>query len=295
MIRWRALVLVAVVGLLAGCGSGSPFGGGADRPHQQARDALARYDQAVREAGGLPTFVPVGELTGQIGNWEPENGDNKLSLMDGRVVAVGPLPALTQSTGEVRWDSGTVHTLPLISADQALAQIVAAGGSSCPTCTPLQVTGARLATARIQTTRGPATAPAWEYTLRGTAVRVTRVAVARSATVTVTPPPWNSYDPPVGIAIESATTTSSGRQLTVHFTGAPDPGSKPCGADYTAEALESDNAVAVIVTEHPHAADDVCNDVGADRTATVDLARPLGDRAVLESKQGLPVPVTIDA
>ncbi|GAA2643859.1 hypothetical protein GCM10010399_92280 [Dactylosporangium fulvum] len=43
---------------------------------------------------------------------------------------------------------------------------------------PLQVTGARLSTARIQTTRGPATVPAWEYTLQGTAVRLTRVAVA---------------------------------------------------------------------------------------------------------------------
>jgi hypothetical protein len=58
--------------------------------------------------------------------------------------------------------------------------------------TPLQVTGARLSTAKIQTTRGPATVPAWEYTLRWTAIRITRVAVDSSAEVVVTLPPWDA-------------------------------------------------------------------------------------------------------
>jgi len=145
---------------------------------------------------------------------------------------------------------------------------------------------------RIQTTRGLATAPAWEYTLKGTAVRVTRVAVAGSATVTVAAPSWDPYNAPGGLAIESATTTTDGRRLTVAFTGSPDPGSQPCGADYSAQAVESTNAVVVIVLAHRHGGGDTCPGIGARRTSTVDLAEPLGERAVLEVLQGQPVPVT---
>lgn len=75
----------------------------------------------------------------------------------------------------------------------------------------------------------------------------------------------------------------------------PDPGSQQCGADYTGEAVESANAVVVIIIEHPHADTMGCTALGALRTAPVELARPLGDRAVLEVRQGLPVPVTLGA
>jgi hypothetical protein len=298
MNRWRGLVMVALVGLLGGCaqagGGSTPGGSGLGRLQQQAHDALARYDQAVDAAGGLPRFVPVGELTGQIGTWEASTGDNnKLALASGHVVAVVPLPPAPRPTGQVRWDSGVTQTVPLIAAGQALAQLVGSGGSQCGSCEPIQVTAAELGTTRIQTTRGPAVVPAWVFTLRGTTVRVTRVAVAPSATITVTPPSWDPFNPPGGIAIESATTSRSSQELTVTFTGAPDPASQPCGADYTGQAVESANAVVVIVIEHSHAAGETCAGVGANRTATVTLAKPLGERAVLEVQQGLPVPVTI--
>jgi hypothetical protein len=293
------MLWIAAVAVLGGCGPGGDGAGGGPggddpgRLRQQARDALVRYDKAVLDAGGPQSFVPVGDLTGQLGDWEPTNGDNKQALQSGRVVAATALPAAPQPAGKVVWDNGAVQTISLISADEALQQLAAAGAGRCPECVPLEVTGARLTTARIQTTRGPATAPAWEYTLRGTAVRVTRVAVAGSAADKITPPSWDPYNPPGGLAIESATTTTPGRQLTVAFTGAPGPGSQPCGADYSAEAVESANAVVVIVIAHPHAADETCPAIGARRTTTVDLAQPLGERAVLEVQQGLPVPLTI--
>jgi hypothetical protein len=303
MARLPWLLRIAVVVVLGACGpAGSlppgtgPGGEDLDRLRQQARDALARYDKAVGDAGGQQRFVPVGDLTGQLGDWEPANGDNnKGALLSGRVLAAAALPAAPQPTGKVTWESGATQTVPLIAADEALKQLTAAGAGDCPECVPLEVTGARLTTARIQTTRGPAMAPAWEYTLKGTAVRVTRVAVASSATVTVRPPSWDPYNTPGGLAIESATTTTTGRQLTVTFTGAPGPGSQPCGADYSAEAVESANAVVVIIIEQTHATAEACTAVGARRTTTVDLAQPLGERAVLEVRQGLPVPLTITA
>jgi hypothetical protein len=270
-----------------------------DRLRQQAREALARWDKALGASGDRRIFAPVGELTGQVGNWEPDRGDNKAALATGLVVAPeGVLPAGPGGTGEVRWADGTVQSVPVISATQALGQLRAAavGTGDCPGCTALEVTGARLSTVQIQTTRGPATVPAWEFTLRGSAVRVTRVAVDPAGTVTVVPPSWNPYHAPGGLAIQSASTTVGTRVLTVTFTGSPGPGSVPCGIDYTGEAVESASAVVVIVLAHPHGgggAGEACNLIGAPRSTTVELAQPLGERAVLEVQQGMPVPVTI--
>jgi hypothetical protein len=181
-----------------------------------------------------------------------------------------------------------------VSAAQALADIARTAASSCADCVPLQATAARLTTAAIETSRGPATAPAWEFTLEGTKVHATRIAVATADGVTVQPPAWDPNDAPVGISIESARGTVSGTELTVTFVGAPDPASKPCGEDYTAEVVESTTAVVVIVGRHANPTLGACSAVGAIRTATATLAAPLGERAVLEVKEGLPVSVTLD-
>lgn len=131
----------------------------------------------------------------------------------------------------------------------------------------------------------------WEFSLQGTEVRVTRVAVADR--VTVVPPPWDPNNSPVGISIDSATGTVGGRQLTVTFTGAPGTGDQACGADYTAEAVESSSAVVVIVIEHSNGLPVPCSAVGTRRTAEAQLSAPLGGRAVLEAQEGRPVPVLL--
>jgi hypothetical protein len=164
----------------------------------------------------------------------------------------------------------------------------------CQECQPLVITGARPSTARIETTHGPSTAPSWEFALRGTSVIVTRIAVDLETSVTVVPPPWNPNHAPIGISIERATRSPDGMTLSVGFTGAPDTGDKACGADYTAEAVESETAVVVIVAAHggAHGAGG-CLMVGATREATADLAKPLEGRPVLEVQEGRPVPVVV--
>ena len=124
--------------------------------------------------------------------------------------------------------------------------------------------------------------------MQGTVVKVTRVAIANP--VVVSPDEIGSQ---LGLAIDSASASVSGTELTVAFVGAPDPGDKPCGEDYTAEAVESDLAVVVIVTRHPHLTFGACSAVGARRTATASLAAPLGDRVVLDLQHGTPVPVVL--
>jgi len=290
--RLRRFGIVAALALAAGT---SGCGLLPSRDDSEAQAALTRWADAVTAAGGQSAFVPVGELTGQVGDWEEAVGsNNKMTLMAGLVEAAASLPAETPPDGQLRWQDGTTKTVRLFSAQKTLSDLKAdATGSPCPECVPLQITGARLTTGPIDTSRGPAVAPIWEFTLKGTAVRVTRVAIADR--VAVVPPPWDPNNAPVGISIDSATGTVGGQHLTVGFTGAPGAGDQGCGADYTAEAVESPTAVVVIVTEHHHSSffGESCTAVGAFRTAEVALSAPLSDRTVLEVREGRPVAVLL--
>ena len=287
--RRYALVLLATIAV-AGCA----FVPGATDPaaaHQRAQAVLSAWADAVAKAGDHAAVTPVGELTGQIGGWEEAVGDNnKPALMAGMVAVDSPLSDATPPDGEVLWQDGSTTQVPLLSAQEALAAIGRTAAASCPDCTMLLVTDAVLTSGPIQTSRGPATAPIWEFTVQGTAVKVTRVAIANPVVVAPDEGGWG-----LGLAIDSASGSVSGTELTVTFVGAPDPGDKPCGEDYTAEAVESDLAVVVIVTRHPHVAPfgEACSAVGARRTATAALAAPLGDRVVLDLQQGTPVPVVL--
>ena len=79
--------------------------------------------------------------------------------------------------------------------------------------------------------------------------------------------------------------------MTVSFTGSPWPTAQPCGADYAAEPVESGKAVVVILLEEPNGSSGPCTMNAMTRTATLTLAQPLGDRAVLPIR-GDPVSVT---
>jgi len=286
--RYASAMLVALT--LAGCA----FAPGATDPgpaRQRAQAVLSAWADAVAAAGASATVTPVGELTGQIGDWEEAVGDNdKRALMAGMIASDRPLPEEAPSDGDVVWRDGTTTNVPLLAAQQAIVAIESTTDAPCPDCTMLLVTDARLTSGPIETTRGPATAPIWEFVLQGTAVKVTRVAVANPVVVAPDEGGWG-----LGLAIDSASGSVSATELTVAFVGAPDPGDQPCGEDYTAEAVESALAVVVIVTRHPHVGlvPHGCSAVGARRTATATLAAPLGDRVVLDLQQGTPVPVVL--
>jgi hypothetical protein len=117
------LAAIAVAPILVGCV------GNADEPAkipQHAHDALARWADAVAAAGGPSAVVLVGEQTGQVGDWELKVGDNnKSALMTGMVEGDARLPAGVPPDGEVRWQDGTTASVPLKSAQQAVAAIKA--------------------------------------------------------------------------------------------------------------------------------------------------------------------------
>jgi hypothetical protein len=298
------ITLLAILVAVAACATpaGGPGGSGSvlsrdgtqlpqDRLHRQAHDALERWADAIRKSGGA-SIAFVGDLTGQVGAWERALGDNnKAALAAGLVEARAALSDNAPSRDKVRWLDGSEVDVNVLSAADTLDALVAAGAgsASCPNCRALVVGVAQLATGLVDTSRGPANAPAWVFSIEGSAVKVTRIAVDQS--VTVDPPPWNASDPPVGLSIESATGKADSRKLTVLFTGAVKAADQPCGVDYSAEAVESDLAVVVIVHEHPNPTAGACDAVGRTRTAIATLDTALGTRAVLEVKQGLPVSV----
>jgi hypothetical protein len=126
----------------------------------------------------------------------------------------------------------------------------------------------------------------------GSAVKVTRVAIANA--VAVSQLPWDPSFSSVALHVDSAVGSVSGTDVTVSFVGAPEPASKPCGEDHSVEAVESDLAAVVIVVRHVGGVTlGGCSAVGARRTATATLKDPLGDRALLNVDDGQPVPTTV--
>ena len=291
MARFRGFGLAAVFGLVIGvsaCTTASPLSSAqAADAHRQAQAALSRWDAAVAATRGVPGFVLVGESTAMVGDdWGPkiDGGNAKTAWYAGLFVTASPLPADAPPDGNVTWPEGGSMTVPVMSAQQALAEMKAASAGPCPDCTPLEVTGATLKTSQFQTTRGVATVPAWEFSLKDTDVKLVHAAVGGPFVRPPEPTPDDQATPPLwtGLSVEAATLAPDGVTLTVGFGGAQGHGDKACGVDYTAEAVESDNAVVVIVYDHPNTTPVNCAGVGAWRTAQVTLARPFGSRTLID-------------
>src|ERR1035437_6947709 len=262
MARLRGFGMVAVVGLVlgvSGCTAAPASSAQVDEIHRQAQQALARWDAAGAAAAGGSGFVLVGGSSLMVGgDWGPNiDGNNaKMAWYAGLFDVADPLPSEAPPDATIQWQDGTTRAVPVMSAQQAFSDLKAAAVQPCPDCIPLQITGATLTTATFQTSRGPAQAPAWEFSLKDTDVKLDQVAVGGQFTAPPVPTPNDQasgqqmVQPWVGPPVQSATVDASGMTLTVTVIGAPGGGDKPCGADYTAEAIESDTAVVVIVYEH---------------------------------------------
>jgi hypothetical protein len=281
---------VALAAGIAGCTAAGPSSSAQSAEvRQQAKDALARWDAAVAKDPAGSSFVLVGEQTLMIGDdWGPniDGGNAKLAWYAGLFETASPLPIDTPPDAQVHWPNGTTGTVHVISAQRAFDDLKGSAAQPCPECTPLQVTGAKLTTATFTTSRGPVQAPAWEFSLKDTPVKLDQIAVdnrfAPPAAPTVDGLPTEVDGKRIGPRVESATLDATGLKLTANVVGAGGTADKPCGADYTAQAFESDNGVVVVVFEHPNPTPAACTLEGHFRTATVTLTKPLGSRTVLD-------------
>ncbi len=153
-----------------------PTGGLDAIRHQEAVDALARWDAASAAYSGLRLY-PLGEAFGQMGDWEPANARFREAVLARWLSVDAPL-GVPAANGDVRWYDGTTHRLPALSAGEAWDAAGWPVHTPCDGCPIVHVTGAVLGEAVVPTTRGPVAMPVWEYTVDGSAVRLTRPAVA---------------------------------------------------------------------------------------------------------------------
>jgi hypothetical protein len=94
-------------------------------------------------------------------------GREKLAFMSGHFRLAGVLPA-GPLPGMVRWANGTTLRLPLLSARAAFAELAAERPCAVPNaCGQLTVTGAEPGVVTVRTSRGPASVPAWRFTVAG--------------------------------------------------------------------------------------------------------------------------------
>ncbi|MGB6570886.1 MAG: hypothetical protein WBF20_04360, partial [Trebonia sp.] len=178
----------------------------------------------------------------------------------------------------------TTLRLPLLSARAAFAELAAERPCAVPNaCGQLTVTGAEPGVVTVRTSRGPASVPAWRFTVAGLGWKVSEVAVARSAFVVL---PGYGQIPPAGRdtrgVSELTAVSGNGRALRLIFTGGA------CDAAWGAYKYESGSTVVVGSWERS-SANGPCPAVGIGRTARVTLARPLGTRVVLDVASGLPL------
>ncbi|MDQ3938653.1 MAG: hypothetical protein M3253_08255, partial [Chloroflexota bacterium] len=263
--------------------------------YRQAERALDRWADVVADAPPNAIVFVHGLTDG--GGWRGRGaGNRKSAFMSGRVVATVPLPTDVPPPGDVVWPDGATTTVPLISAAVALDELVREmSAGSCPECRPLEVVGAKLVVGEAATSRGRVTAPLWQFEFVPAdepLMPITHVAVRDRISIDLAA--WESEAPnALGDRIEAAYGSPADDELTVLFVGALYRGDRWCGADYTAEAVESELAVVVIVRGHsrppPDSTPPPCLAVGAGRTAVATLNSPLGDRTVLEVVLGTPV------
>jgi hypothetical protein len=328
--RWStALVAAAAVGAVAaGMALVRGVAGGPDDPPQtapapgapvasaapapkpsaeqlrNARALLARWERTVGDAVYVPLQPPLGQgdphISGrfevhQTGSWSRGQDAYRRGLDERRIRVRTEVPDQPRVDGVVRWRNGSSARTPVISAKDAYDRLLA-GASRCVNCPadgtadgitpkPVTLTEVALTTVVVATTRGEATVPAWEFSFAESGVRML-VAAAESARVE----PARGQG--AGAPVFDASIAPDGRTLTVRFVGARPSSRVPCGADYFGYPVESANAAAVVITARGYPRPVACTDMGYGREVTVRLAAPLGDRSVLELRDGMAVPLT---
>jgi hypothetical protein len=240
--------------------------------NRSATARIWRTGLVVLDASDL-TPVPSGAGFG--------SQQQKAAFASGHFKLSGTLPA-APPPGLVRWADGTTLRLPPLTARAAFSELSAQ--RPCGACGQLTVTGATPGMVTVRTSRGPASVPAWNFTVPGLGWKVSEVAIARSAFAVLpaygpTPPAGQNTPGIGGLAKVSA----DGRTLTLIFIGSA------CDAASGAYRYESDDTVVVGSWEKPVAGNAPCPAMGVEHTARVLLTRPLGTRALLDVASGLPL------
>ena len=270
-----AIVMGGTLGLILDHDSATPASNGSSAASDVA--GLSLWALFPVDAAPRPLVLTGPAIIDPRGGFS--SGNDKSAYVSGSFELATALP-----TGPA-----TIAGQPIITAGDAFALLrtSATGGSKGPVRSSLKVTAARLGTATFSTDRGSRTLPAWEFTLAGVAEPASVLAIPASDRWPRAGMP--TYAPPS----ERATVSTDGRHVTIHFVGA-NPGSGPCDAEYAPQLTQSSTAVALSARRlpNPQATPNTgCWLIGYDRTVTVALTRPLGNRVLIDPA-GAPIPLT---
>ncbi|MBT2422513.1 hypothetical protein J7F01_31295 [Streptomyces sp. ISL-22] len=279
----RTVRLLTALGLLAaGCGTGTASESGSEAAPEtgtRARQVAKAWDGSPAADLWRKGYYPMAD-TVQLPEDAFHNDSDKEAYITQNFVLRGELPEVQQKEAKVTWASGGSLTLPLMGARQAYERL---DRNSAP-APRLTVTGVKLGETTLATSRGPATVPAWLFTLDGYDTPLKRVALD----------PSKLPEPPIGPVGNGPANglreldqllkvSEDGRSVTV----SAHHGS--CDDGPAVDVLETDGSV-VLSGYVVGAKSGICtSDLRAGKV-TVELGRPLGDRILLDAFAGRPVP-----
>ena len=288
-----ALTLVCAVG--TGCGtSPSPASTGTvDAAFRARAQAVATIWHAKGFAKAWTSaFVPLGDLTVISDQGFSPNENLKASFGNGYVRADVPLPNKAGS-GTVSYADGTTASVPTVSALDAYAAMVPPQFGDCPpregssdTCDWATVTAATPGTTSIQTTRGPATVPAWLFTVEGLADPIARVAVAPSAMAEL-PDQIVDEAPPAGLRSAQGLLGTDGSTIRFQL------GLGACDRDARALVWENSDIVVVGGTASDPDPGTACVAMLELRPVTVTTTAPIAARPIVDAATGQPLRAAI--
>ncbi len=183
-------LLAAAGGTVTACGSGRGAQSrtpARDNPvaKARARQVADAWDGSEAARAWRKGYYPIGEAV-QLPEDAFHDEADKQAYESRSFTLRGRLPTAPRKNGLVRWQSGGSLRLPLMEAQQAY-EAVAHGGGKGP---QLHVTEVKPGEMTLATSRGPATVPAWLFTLDGYDTPLKRAAVRSSEPPT---PPIESF------------------------------------------------------------------------------------------------------
>ncbi|MFB6677566.1 hypothetical protein ACFCWG_35190 [Streptomyces sp. NPDC056390] len=274
-------IALAAVGLAAisGCGNQkAAVDGDTAVLTDRARQVATAWDGSTAAAAWRAGYHPMGEAV-QLPRSGLRGQADKQAYEDQNFVLRGELPGTRPRDGQVTWPGGDSLTRPLVPADQSYKTLAGTHVGGEP---HLTVTGVVLGEMTMTTSRGPATVPAWLFTLDGY-----DTPLKQAATVPSEPPP-----PPIKAARDIpghplnrlVGITDDGRSVTVVALHGV------CDDGVEMDVLETHGSVVLSTTVKGHEGGATCTKQARMQQVTVKLERPVGDRVLLDARTGQPVP-----
>ncbi|MFJ7965603.1 hypothetical protein [Streptomyces sp. NPDC096324] len=281
----RYVKLLVTLGLVAaaavGCGDDRAPAGNSVRDvdtAERARRVATAWEGSEAARVWRQGYYPLGDAV-QLPDGAFHNDADKRAYATQNFQLRTHLPDTAKKQAKVRWRDGDSLTLPLTSARAAYDKLDR-GENPGPALT---VTGARLGSMTVLTSRGKATVPAWLFTVKGYDTPLKRVAITPSKRP---PSPIGAVQQETDELVPLSglkTVAQDGRTLTVLAKhGACDDGP-------AVDVLETGKSV-VLSASIRGTSDGPCTSQSLTEKVTVKLRRPVGERILLDAFTGRPVP-----